>query len=142
MQLFTKLILIIMASLIISCGDNASSEQATKAEQSINLISYKILNRSEMSTFKVSYDIEVPLVNNKLPTSEQLGAISNHLISKERNHDKSFVLFYLPRMKMGHGAYASAHHMPKMEIEVMDFSLIDYSEYYHFIPELIKGLSN
>ena len=142
MQLFTKLFLIVIASSIISCGDNASSEQAVKAEQSVNLISHKILNRSEMSTFKVSYDIEVPLINNKLPTAEQLGAISNHLISKERNHDKSFVLFYLPRMKMDHGAYASAHHMPTMQVKIMDYSLIDYSEYHHFIPELVKALSN
>ncbi|WP_158969718.1 hypothetical protein [Paraglaciecola sp. L3A3] len=142
MQLLTKLFLIVMTSMIISCGDNASSEQAAKAEQSINLISYKVLNRSEMSTFKVSYDIEVPLVNNKLPTEEQLGAISNHLISKEATHDKSFVLFYLPRMKIGHGAYASAHHAPTMQVKVMDFSLIDYSEYHHFIPEIVKALSN
>jgi hypothetical protein len=131
-----------MASLIISCGDKASSEQTTKAEPNINLISYKVLNRLEISNLKISYDIEVHLINNKLPTAEQLGDISNYLISNEKNHDKSFVLFYLPRMKMGSGAYASAHHMPAMQVKIMDFSLIDYNEYHHFIPELVKALSN
>jgi len=97
-----------------------------------NLIPYKILNRSEMAHYKVSYDIEVPIVGNRLPNEKELGAISTYLVSKEKVHDNSFVLFYLPGMKLGAGAYATAHHQPEMKVVIMKFMLSQYPEYRQY----------
>lgn len=139
---FTKLILIFLTSLIFSCKDTTSpAERSIEAKQGLDLISYKVLSRSELSTFKVSYNIEVPLVNNKLPTAKQMGDISNYLISKEPLHEKSFVIFLLPQMVVGNGAYASAHHTPEMKVEIMEQFLFGYEEYHHFIPEIVNILS-
>jgi hypothetical protein len=94
-----------------------------------DLIPHHVLNRSELGTMKVALDIEVPLVEGRLPTADELGAVSRFLVSRERKHDRSFVVFYLPGMKIGSGAYATAHHNPDMEVEILDFMLLQYPEY-------------
>lgn len=103
-------------------------------------IPYRILNKTALPPFKLSMDIEVPLINGKPPTIMELGALSKHLVGKERKYDRAFVLFYLPGMKVGAGAYASAHHNPIMEVKVFRYSLIEHPEYHVFIPEIIEAL--
>ena len=105
------------------------------AYASDGLIPYHILERSETGTIKVALDVEVPLVSGRLPTEEELGALSRHLVSLERDHDRSFVLFYLPGMKVGSGAYATAHHNPELEVKVLDFMLAQYPEYQSLLTD-------
>ena len=57
------------------------------------LIAYKILNREELGSIKLSIDVQVPLVNGKLPNENELGALSKHLVKKEKKHDRSFISF-------------------------------------------------
>ena len=97
------------------------------------LIPYKIIEKTELSTMKLSIDVEVPLVNGRLPNEKELGALSKHLVNKESKHDRSFVTYYLPNMKVGAGAYATAHHNFKMEVNIMKFMLFDYPEYKRFM---------
>ena len=105
---------------------------STLSVASDNLIPYKVINRSEMAHYKVSFDVEVPLVGNRLPNKQELGEISKHLISNERKHDRSFVLFFLPGMNLDSGAYATAHHTPEMEVNVMKYMLIQYPKYKQY----------
>ena len=97
-----------------------------------SLIPYKALKRSELGSMKLSLDVEVPLINEKLPTKKELGSLSEYLVNKEEAHDKTFVLFYLPGMELGAGAYASAHHNPDMQVKIMKFNLLRYPEYQKF----------
>ena len=106
-------------------GNNGSSKQT-------ELILYEIVNKSEMATIKLSIDVQVPLINGRLPNQKELGALSNYLVSKERKHERSFVSFYLPNMRVGEGAYATAHHNPDMKVNIMKFMLAQYPEYKNF----------
>lgn len=105
----------------------------TSVFTSESLIPYKILKKSELSSIKLLLDVEVPIVNGRLPNEKELGALSKYLVSKERKHKKSFVSFYLPNMEVGSGAYATAHHTPKMKVVIMKITLYQYPEYEKFL---------
>jgi hypothetical protein len=92
-------------------------------------IPYDVINRSEVAGIKLSIDVQVPLVNGQLPTAEQIGEISEYLVSREQPHERSFVTFYLPAMTPGSGAYATAHHNPEMQVNIQDFMLMQYPQY-------------
>ena len=96
------------------------------------LIPYAILNESELGSTKLSLDIEVPLIEERLPTAEELGAVSQHLLKQSSKHDRTFVSFYLPGMEVGAGAYATAHHDPEMEVKIQKFMLFAYPEYEEY----------
>lgn len=93
------------------------------------LIPYEILKRSEMGSAKLSLDIEVPLIEERLPTAEEFGAISQHLVEQSSGHERTFISFYLPGMEVGAGAYATAHHNPGMEVKIQKFMLFAYPKY-------------
>ena len=87
-----------------------------KRQKEVSLISYRILKREAFLHHKVSYDILVYLVDGRLPNKKELTDISKHLRSS--SHDRTFVCFYLPGMVLDSGAFASAHHTPKMEVQI------------------------
>jgi len=80
-----------------------------------SLIPHRIIKREDYLNYKVSYDIEVGVVGGRLPTADELAAISNNLRSKEQKYERVFVCFYLPGMKVDTGAFATAHHNPTPE---------------------------
>ena len=99
------------------------------------LIAHKILKREELGNIKLSIDVQVELVNSRLPNEKELGAISRHLVKTEKKHDRSFISFYLPGMKVGAGAYATAHHNPTMKVNIMKFMLYQYPQYKKFVSQ-------
>ena len=124
MKMKIKSIFMIIFILLFSVNTWAAEE---------GMISYKIADREEMRSVKLSLDVRVNLVNGRLPNKQELGVISNYLVSKERRHDRTFVLFYLPGMKIDAGAYATAHHNPKMEVQIMKYMLYSYPQYQIFL---------
>lgn len=96
------------------------------------MISFKVLKREAVLNSKVVIDVEVPLVNKRLPNEEELGKISTYLVGKEPTRERSFVTFYLPHMKRDAGAFATAHHNPEMKVEVLPEMLFQYPEYKKF----------
>ncbi|MDA8010652.1 MAG: hypothetical protein MPJ22_13800 [Pirellulales bacterium] len=114
----------------------------TKAEKSkryagytqvAGLIPYKIWDKSSLRSEKVSFDIAVPLIDGRLPTKQELGAISRHLVKSEpRKYKRAFVGFYLPEMEQGAGSFATAHHNPKMEVQMLTALLYLYPQYKKF----------
>ena len=102
--------------------------RATALDQ---LISYAVIERAETRNIKVSYDLRVDLVDGRLPSEAELAAISRHLHAKERTHERTFVLFYLPGMPPGAGAFATAHHNPSLKVKVLDYMLPE--QYRHLL---------
>jgi len=94
------------------------------------MIPYTVIERAELGEIKVSYDLRVDLVDGRLPTNDELEAISRHLYEHERTHERTFVLFYLPGMQPGAGAFATAHHDPVLVVRVLG----------HMLPEKYKHL--
>lgn len=94
------------------------------------LIPYKIIDKITLSNIKLSFDIEVPLMNGRLPNEKELSSISSHLVKSESTkYEKSFIAFYLPGMEINAGAYATAHHNPNIKVNIMPFMLMRYPEY-------------
>lgn len=103
--------------------------KTVKDKNGNTLIPFAILSREEKASIKVSFTILVDIVDGKrLPSSNELGAISQYLFSLEKPHERTFVEFLLPGMKPGAGAFATAHHNPKMEVDILPF----------FVPEKYK----
>jgi hypothetical protein len=96
-------------------------------------IPYEVIDKSELGTIKMSFDVQIPLVDNRLPNSEEIGAISKYLVNTSSWHERTFVSFYLPGMKVGSGAFATAHHNPDMEVNIMPIILMQYPEYSKFV---------
>jgi len=104
-----------------------------------DVISHRVLNREVSAGGVPSFDVEVQPIGDRLPSEEELGALSNHLVQGD-SRNRKFVLFYLPGMAVGSGAYATAHHEPDMTVNVMPFMLIQYPEYKEYLPEELQGL--
>lgn len=96
------------------------------------LIDFKVIERTDFQDIKVSYDIQVDAVDKRLPTKEELAAISNHLRQKERRFKRMFVSYYLPGMVINSGAFATAHHNPHPE-KVRFLSMTIPKRYQHLV---------
>lgn len=98
-------------------------------------VPYEVIQRSEVGAIKLSLDVEMPLIDGKLPTAEQIGEVSAYLVSREGEHERTFVNIYLPGMKVGAGAYATAHHTPEMRVQIMDYMLMQYPQYQALLEQ-------
>lgn len=126
---------LIILLLTIGCDNTSSTRQSTAPHTiqttSPHLIDYEIINQEEAGTFKMAYDLRVGLVNGRLPSENELAAISRHLRQQDdRRHERTFVVFYLPGMEIGMGAFATAHHLPDLSVAF----------YPHHLPEKYRRL--
>jgi hypothetical protein len=119
-------------SVLLALAIGMTGFVIAKDAHSKDLIPYKILKRQELSTIKLSLDVEVPLVQGRLPNENEIAALSNYLVSKERKHQRSFVMIYLPDMEVGAGAFATASHNPNLKVNIMKFMLFRYPQYKKF----------
>ena len=93
-------------------------------------IPYEIIKRDELGSIKLSLDIRVPLVDGRLPNEAELASISEHLVNTSKPHDRTFVT-----LEVGAGAYATAHHNPTLQVQVMDFMLMQYPQYLELLEQ-------
>ncbi len=102
------------------------------------LIPYEIMNRVENRVLdKLTLEIEVPLVDGRLPSRQELNAIAKHLVGTPR-HARTWVFFYLPGMEVGAGAYATAHYLPEPEgVELVPLGLYR-TDYEPLDPESME----
>ena len=126
MQRFLMTACLFTALLVSACSTESSSPP-----ESGKLIDYTVINRNELGNIKLSYDLRVDLVNGRLPTADELEAVSRYLHRKEKRHDRTFVTFYLPGMEVGAGAFATAHHDPNLEVSILEFMIPD--QYKHLL---------
>lgn len=99
------------------------------------LISYKVIDRRESGSAKLSLTVEVPLVDERLPYESELQFIANHLVGSEKRYVRKFVTFYLPGMKHGKGAFATGQQnqdYPELRIFIRPDRLAQYPEYAKF----------
>jgi hypothetical protein len=98
-------------------GSRRSSGTITTVNTGTSIIKYEIRDEGEREGQR-KYDVEVDLVDGRLPTKAELGAISRQLRSSR--HRKTLVNFYLPGMSTSGGAYATAHHDPGMTVRILN----------------------
>ena len=83
------------------------------------LIPYKILNQKENEWLEMlQFVIEVPLVDERLPSEQELEAIANHLLGSP-HPKRSWVFFYLPGTVPSDWEYVTPHYLPEREGSVL-----------------------
>ncbi len=97
------------------------------------MIKYKILQKTKFLDMKVSYDVEIGLVEDRLPTESEILEIARKL--RSRKHQRTFVCFYLPGMVVDSGAFATGHSTPETTVRVMDFAVPQ--RYKHLVADRI-----
>lgn len=135
--LFVLIIVAISLCVVQGRGADAPQDSTRNAASSVaesRMIPYTIIKRDTFLDYKISYDIMVDVVDGRLPTKNELSAISNRLRSSDKKYDRMFVSFYLPGMKINAGSFASAHHKPNPQ-PVSIYWYILPKEYQKFVPQ-------
>lgn len=110
---------------------------APTRERQPKLIPYEIIERKVVFPHTgARLEIRVDLVDGKLPTKQQLGAVSKYLVSQEtEKRGGVFVAFLLPGMKSGEGCFATAHHNPDMKVVYMWHEILTNDRYKYLAPD-------
>ena len=80
-------------------------KQIQSLKEYANFPKYSIINHKDNSPYKVSYDIQL----NRRCTKNELSKIKEYLLDGNSGIDDIYILFYLPGMKVGAGAWATAN---------------------------------
>ena len=113
---------LIISFLLLSFSATADTIKVSDSD-----VSYKLRDsKHNRALNKLSIEIEVALVGGRLPNKAELQAVSDVILKKQPKVKMTWVEFYLPKMKSGHGAYATNHSAPKPEgVNIMEFMLFN-----------------
>lgn len=98
----------ITSSAIVENKDSLILEmkkQILSLDEYKNFPKYSIINHLDNFPNKVSYDIRI----ERRCTKKEIGEIKEYLLELNSNVDYVFILFFLPGMKTGSGAWATAN---------------------------------
>ncbi|MEQ9507117.1 MAG: hypothetical protein RLO80_12705 [Hyphomonas sp.] len=108
--------------------DAASDETANDLDaftDEVVLPEYSIIDRAASPPQKLAIDIRLP----KKVSEQELATIARHLKNQEvSDFDRIFILYYLPEMQVGAGAWASSHFDPELEVKILGLSQDQESE--------------
>lgn len=132
-QLFTLITIICLVS--VGCNDRQQSETARQpstasqpAQQQPKLqepiipddVAYSIIDSSTLAGIKRSLDVRL----NKKVSERTLRAIALKLKSQDsRDYDRTFIIYYLPWMAVGSGAWATTHFNPDLEVRILGLTV-------------------
>lgn len=90
-----------------------------------NEISYSVRSAAHNKALdKLSVDIEIELVNGRLPKAEEISLVSKEVLASQPKAKMTWVLYFLPKMPSDAGAYATDHRAPNKEgVKILDFML-------------------
>ncbi len=101
-----------------------SLESAVEIDE-VALPEFSVIDRSASPPHKLAIDVRLP---GKI-SEQEIAAIASHLKSREASSfDRIFILYYLPDMTVGAGAWASSHFDPDLEIRVLGLSAEEESK--------------
>jgi len=96
------------------------------AAETKGIIAHKILNKSESGSGNLSMDVQVELINGRIPKKTELDELSKHLAEKEREHESISILFHIPDTASGSDAYATANHKHKKKEKIIQYILLQH----------------
>jgi len=128
-KLLLKISLVSFTLIFVACSapatnetldsvDTESVESSTKTEVKVNFLekyNCKILKEEKFKNIKKSIYIQIP----KQLTEEQIKEIAQQIKRDNVNFERLFILYLLPDMKIGRGAWATSHYNPTLEINIM-----------------------
>ncbi|WP_306640833.1 hypothetical protein [Sanyastnella coralliicola] len=97
--------------------------------------SYRIITQSEVHDLKCTLDIEISERTNYA----QLKSIAEEIIDDlPKDYERIFMLYYLPGMKLGTGAWATTHTQKHIQVEFLGLTLdeqLEFDQYCESIPK-------
>lgn len=133
-QRFATIVLAAMVACFSACSnssnDRPSKSPTTNPETSSNtepsrpsaLLPYEIIKREEFPINKLVYRLRLDFIDgNRLPTEDDLAAVSRHLKQSNPGFESVFVYFYIRDYDSErHQPFAGAHHIldGKMNVEI------------------------
>ncbi len=131
MRHLLTLIITILSVVTIGCDDGQQSatsrgpsSASPKPQQSPKPqtptipddVSYSIIDSDVMPVFKRSLVVRL----NKKVSERTLRALALKLKSQDsRNYERTFIVYYLPGMKVGAGAWATTHFDPDLDVLIL-----------------------
>lgn len=116
-------VLIVAAAIaLVGCSD---PKEATKdpepveiaPSEAVEVPAFTVVERTASPPHKVSFDIRLA---DKI-SEQELAVIANHLKAQETaSFDRIFILYYLPEMEIGSGAWASTHFNPSLRVKIFE----------------------
>jgi len=85
-----------------------------------DFLEHQVLNRHRVGG-EISLNVLVALVDDRLPTADELEAVAEYLISAEERYDRSTVSFFLPGMTTS--PYATVSRSPELLTQLMPENL-------------------
>ncbi len=78
-------------------------------------VTYRIVGEETIPHVKRSVDVRI----DRRVSEDVLRTIAHEIRTKDRNsYERTFILYYLPGMEIGAGAWASTHFNPDLEIQI------------------------
>lgn len=116
-RIFSK---IIVLSFFISSCTHSSTEQINKPVIEKNPSPTFKIETQELNTTlkKASFNIRL----DKRICEEEIELIAKNIKTKHSGFDKYFILYYLPDMKIGSGAWATSHFNPYLSVKIQGIS--------------------
>lgn len=112
---YWKVVLFTLCSFALICWIALSYEGEQPEVSILGKYDGYIINSETMDKYKKSINIRL---QHKL-TSGQLTEIANYLRRKNKEYDYLFILYYLPGMVVGNGAYATTHFTPGLSVDMV-----------------------
>jgi hypothetical protein len=100
-------------------GIVAPSMPTAPGDTHVPLIPYSIITSELQPPLKCSYYVRVDFVGNRLPTEDELAAVSRKIKSDGPRSDNVFVLFYMPGENPDDMSWATAHHTPNLRVSIV-----------------------
>lgn len=96
------------------------SQQKSTPHQSHKPSNFKIVEDIKKRSIKRSVTIRLASKVSK----EALGQIAKQIRNTDKNkYKRTFILYYLPEMEIGMGAWATTHFNPQLKVEILGLSL-------------------
>ena len=98
------------------------------------LMLHTVINKDSFMKDKLSLDVLLPAQYHRLrkerPSEEQLKKLSNHLykIHKGKRFERVFICYYLLGMSLDHGAWATGHFLPELQINIIGDFQCEFTE--------------
>lgn len=117
-----NLLIVALAIALVGCSEPT---EVTKVQEpveiapseAVELPAFTVVERTASPPQKLSFDIRLA---DKI-SEQELAAIANHLKAQETaSFDRIFILYYLPEMEIGSGAWASTHFNPSLRVKILE----------------------
>ena len=99
------------------------------------LIPHRILRVESTPPYVYSTDVEVTLIEGRLPTVTEMVLLSEHIVAESMNFHTKYIYYYLPGMKRSGGAFATANYQPELELKRYGLPLLVHPDYAKFVDK-------